>query len=374
MRIIALFIYLAATTGSAHAFFSLPRTDPAQPLQGQPFDVLIDVGGCHGFTPPLAGQAGPRVEVDGQTVRIFEPGVIFLNCNLPNYTLRRTAPPLQAGEYRLEVHIIRAPPLSEVFLSTAAVTVAGAQSTIATVPALSIAGLLVAVLLVLALAKFKQIALFGAFFMFGSFFAVPDTAHAQDRPPDQKRIYALVRAESGITVQMIVQSTAFGAGQPGMITPGLGEQSPRDANYLLPFRATGDFQAFIRQNPSHPRSKLERYISIDYPDTANLDAAISALRADATFEYAYVPPISSFHSRTTPKSPQTILTSQPWRTLLGLDAAHAITGGWSTVGIVDNGIEISHAALSPFSTNGMFQGGNFLPNFSLHIALRAPPQ
>jgi len=330
MRIIALFIYLAATTGSAHAFFSLPRTDPAQPIQGQPFDVLIDVGGCHGFTFPVSGQPGPRVEVDGQTVRVFEPGVVALNCNIPSFTLRRTVPPLQTGEYRIEVHIIRIPPQSEFFLSASTVTVTGTAQSIATVPMLSTVavGLAVCLILIFARLRLSALAIVVVVVVVVVFSGVVDighnTAYAQETIT-KKRVYALVNAQSSVTAQMIVQSTAFGAVQPGTITPGLAEQYPRKANYLLTLRAGGDLHTFLRTNPEHPRSKLERYIVVDYPDNGNLDAAISALRADATFEYAYVPPISSFYSTATPKFSQVILTSQPWRTLLGLDAAHATT-------------------------------------------------
>lgn len=73
-------------------------------------------------------------------------------------------------------------------------------------------------------------------------------AYAQATAPP-KRILALVDSGSTVTAQIIVNSTAFGAGQPGLITPGLAVQSPRKANYLLSLRAEGQFLHHLQLNP-----------------------------------------------------------------------------------------------------------------------------
>lgn len=137
----------------ALAYFSSPRTEPPTPIAGRPFDVLIDVGECHGFTAPFPGEPGPRLEVAGSVIRVFEPGVITLGCVLPPATLRRTLPPLDAGDYVVEVHMIRLPQQVEVMLSSARVTVVGAPTPAPrTVPSLSIGGLLMLAALALILA------------------------------------------------------------------------------------------------------------------------------------------------------------------------------------------------------------------------------
>lgn len=151
-RLIAVLLLMASA--SASASYSTPRIEPASPVAGQPFDVLMDVGGCHGFTAPFPGEPERRTEIVGNTVRLFEPGVIAIGwCLLPPATLRRPAPVLSAGEYRIEVHMIRLPQRTEILLSSVDVVVGPAPSLTRTVPTLSAPGIGVAILLVLVLAS-----------------------------------------------------------------------------------------------------------------------------------------------------------------------------------------------------------------------------
>lgn len=360
-------------TSSASAFFSTPRTEPAMPVAGQPFDVLIDVGECHGFTAPFPGEPGPRTEVDGNTIRMFEPGLITLGCVLPNATLRRQAPLLPAGEYRVEVYMIRLPQRTEIFLSAVNVVVGDPPPVARVVPTLSIVGIAVAIIALLAVARARLVGILSIVVVVGAASAPVDRSTAGEVPSTENRIFLLVDKNSSASAQSIVNSAAFGAGNPGSISPGLGAESPMRANFLLPIRAQGDFQTLLRNNPDEPRSKLERYLIVTYPDSANLSNALEALRKDQNFEYAYIPEQSSFSSQTlTAAVNKTTSVEQPWRGLIGLDSAQAITGGWSIVGIADNGVQVDHPALRAFSSQGGFLGGNFLPEFSLHIALRAP--
>jgi len=121
----------------------------------------MDVGECHGFTAPFPGEPVPRTEVAGNTVRIFEPGLITLGCVLPSATLRRQAPLLPEGEYRIEVYMIRLPQQTEVFLSAANVVVGNPPTIVRVVPALSIAGIavVVAFLLLVGSAKLASMAM-----------------------------------------------------------------------------------------------------------------------------------------------------------------------------------------------------------------------
>jgi len=150
-RLVAIFLLLAST--SASAYYSTPRIEPASPVAGQAFDVLIDVGECHGFTVPFPGEPERRTEIDGNTVRLFEPGLITLGCVLPPATLRRPAPVLSAGEYRIEVHMIRLPQRTEILLSSVDVVVGPAPTLTRTVPTFSGTGVGIAILLVLVLAS-----------------------------------------------------------------------------------------------------------------------------------------------------------------------------------------------------------------------------
>lgn len=365
---------LALIAGPSHAYYSVPRTEPVQPVAGQAFDVLIDVGRCHGFMFPFPGQPGPRIEFVGSTVRIFEPGAIDLFCNLPDATKRISVPALPEGTYTIEVYMIRLPQQEEIFLSSTVATVVGAPpQTPAVVPAYSFIGVLILLLAVTALARRHLLGLMalGLCLQFSDFGS--NTVHAAEVPAFPKRILALVDADSPVTAQVIVNSTAFSAGQPGTITPGLAVENPRKANYLLLQRAEGQFLYYLRLNPELPRSMLERYIIVEYPEQADLAVALDALRNDPTFAFAYIPSPVGFHAGArVPATAESSTSAQPWRAMLALEQAYAVTGGWSTVGVIDNGVQPDHPALRVFSGTGQFLGGNFLPEFSVHVALRAP--
>jgi len=241
------------------------------------------------------------------------------------------------------------------------------------VPTLSIIGIASAIALLLLAARSRLLGIFALAVAVGAVVAPAQVVSAGDTNLLPKRVLVLVDKNSTVTAQSIVNSAAFGAGNPGSISPGLSAESPTRANYLLPIRAQGDFQTLLRDNPDEPRSKLERYLIVRYPETANLAVAVQALLEDQNFEYAYIPADFEFSSQRNPALPELLESSaQPWRTLIGLDGAHSISGGWSTVGVADNGIQMNHPALRSFSDQGAFLGGNFLQEFSLHIALRAP--
>ncbi len=98
------------------------------------------------------------------------------------------------------------------------------------------------------------------------------------------------------TPQMLVEPVVFSSGYLGELSSGFTAENPERAYYLLVQRASGDFQAWIQANPEDERAKLERYVLVTYPETANLQTALTALANDPNVLYAFEPEEISFSS------------------------------------------------------------------------------
>ncbi|MGQ0799451.1 MAG: S8 family serine peptidase [Pseudomarimonas sp.] len=163
---------------------------------------------------------------------------------------------------------------------------------------------------------------------------------------------------------------------------GLAVESPIRAYALLGVRASGDFEGQLERYPDTARSKLERYAVVEYPVDADLDRAISALRASPFVQAASelpkvilpgagndrlgpatVPLPTSPMARNKSSALQTHFEAMKVGTLWG----HA--GGWSLLGIIDVGLHVDHPDLrsfsGPSSLSGSYTGGNYLPAFAV---------
>jgi hypothetical protein len=69
--------------------------------------------------------------------------------------------------------------------------------------------------------------------------------------------------------------------------------APMGVDYLIPARASGDFLAWLGQNPQSARAKLERCIIEKY-NSLDLPAALVALQADPWVDSAAEPPEWSY--------------------------------------------------------------------------------
>lgn len=153
-------------------------------------------------------------------------------------------------------------------------------------------------------------------------------------------------------------------------------QNPTKASYLLPVRASGDFLAYLSENPDLDRAKLERYITIYYDSSADSGAALTALRADSSVEAAYLTTevelssasLTEFEVDQGDDLVDMSAGFQYGRDALNIDAAWQVAGGYSLVGVVDSGLYQLHPLLRQFSSSGQYLGGNFVPASSLDIS------
>lgn len=116
---------------------------------------------------------------------------------------------------------------------------------------------------------------------------------------------------------------------------------------------------------------------IGYPDDADLDAALAALRADPFVQAAFEPLQFDFSSVSLigfgiePEPPAG--GGQYGRDDLNIDVAWQRAGGYALVGDIDSGLDVIHPALRQFSTGGQYIGGNFIPIASIDISLTPIP-
>ncbi len=139
----------------------------------------------------------------------------------------------------------------------------------------------------------------------------------------------------------IVEGFDFAAGGSSPL-PGLAAESPQDAEYLIPTRATGAFAEYLSAYPDSPRARLERYIIVQYPGGANLTSARNALLADPAVEHAHVPAAAHFVVPPGIVATRALSASTPaqaagdWHGTIGVPDIWDIAGGWALVGTVDN--------------------------------------
>ncbi|PIV36962.1 MAG: hypothetical protein COS34_00470, partial [Lysobacterales bacterium CG02_land_8_20_14_3_00_62_12] len=291
--IVALLLVLALPT--AQAFVDPPTFVPVAPNSAQPITVSVRRGVCHAFIGGgVAGIPPMRIEYSPGIVDVIAPGIIAFDgfCNLPIATNPFAIGALAPGDYLIRIWIID---LSFDFQQTT--LVANAPLTVTQGPQTQAiptfgtgAKILLVSLILLAAWRFgsarrRVVLLLAA--LLGS-----TTASAQST--DKALLVLLAAGPTAPTPQMLVEPVNFSSGYLGVISPGFTAEDPIRAFYLLQQRATGDFAVWLEANPVDARAKLERYVIVTYPATANLQNALAALAADPNVLYASEPEPVSF--------------------------------------------------------------------------------
>ncbi len=378
-RTIAIILWLATLLASnqSFAFVDPPTFSPAVPNSNQPVTALVRNGACHAFAAPgLPGSGIPPllIEYSPGVVDIISPGIIAIPplCINPIVTDSFAIGALAPGDYQVRIWIVD---LSGFFPDPQ--LVASAQLTVSQgpvaqpIPTLGSGALIMMAMLVLLVTRGffvrRRKSAFAIIALVASF-----SASAQS---EGKSLMVLLSTSPNAPLPIeLVAPVAFTAGYLGELTPGLVPEGPLYAHFLLSRRASGDFAAWMDGHPDEPRAQLERYVVVIYPDSANLQNALSALAEDPNVLYAAEPMEVDFATppdRGPPPSQRASnheiamgIPPQTWVSDLGFSAAWTRAGGYGLVATLDNGLNTSHPDLVSFDGGGLYTGGNFLTVYS----------
>lgn len=315
-RMDALALWAALTVGAAPAFAYVgpPSIAPTSPAAGQSVMLNVPSGGCDeiGTSNSFPNNGIPQVTVSGTTITALfytahadDPEFCFYDDHVwaqplgsfaaGNYTIVVNrwsdffTPPVQpVGELSMTVLPAAAPvsapavgPLAELAISVALASLAGValrrrRNTMR-----------LTIVLAMAMVGVKE-------------------GRAQTPVPS---IEVMVSSAPGAPSPDDIVNY-FASNQRATTSPPLASlavQNPASASYLMPQRARGDALAYLKANPTTPSAMLERYVVVFYPASANLQTALTALRADPYVQAAYIPPSADFSSTTLQSLRLTIL-------------------------------------------------------------------
>ncbi|MEJ1250181.1 hypothetical protein [Denitratimonas tolerans] len=377
-------VLLMLPFASASAFVDPPTFSPAQPYAGQPVDMSVRAGYCHGFAYPPAGYPFVEVQRNGDIIDIIITGserTDPLFCMIQPHTITENIGGFPEGSYIVRIRIRSMsspsypvlPPISQANLQ-----VRGTPPSV-TVSATSNILLLILIGIIIGVTALRE--RISAKLLLSVFLVAPITisppAHAQFIE-NTLVIFELVRSEQGPSPEGVIN----GFDPSGGLPPPLGAlsvENPQSVQYFIPhpFRAKGDFKAYLDANRELPRARLEQMIVVRYPPGADTEAAVSALLADDFVRHAKVPIKVELSLRPgapgkTPPTTQGVAT-QYWIGAMSFPAAWARAGGWARVGVLDNGLHTDHSDLRAQDANGSLTGGNFLSSASLDIGRHGFP-
>jgi len=325
---------------SAHAFYDPPYITPEHPAAGEAVSVNIRGGICDA----LVGRPGyPQITQDGNAIRILFWSVYYGDfefCNFSVGTGTFAVGAYPAGSYTLQVDrfdhlLVSGEPATET-LGIIPFTVTGAAAPVSA-NALGAPGLGVLTLALIAwavgtLRTRRPDLLIVALCM------LPGASRAQDAP-DRVLELLVTTAPGAPTAEELVAYYQRPDGPPPLA--GLTVENPQAVQYLTAQRAEGEFLEHLRAHPDTARARLERYVLVLYPEGADLDRALAALRADPYVARANAPIAMDFDS-----AEMTLfdvdgggpsIDGGYGRDALNIDAAWQIAGGyaWSRTSIRD---------------------------------------
>lgn len=195
-------------------------------------------------------------------------------------------------------------------------------------------------------------------------------------PVNAKTLELIVRLSSDIggpTAEDVVQRGRVGKALPA----GLDIGSPVEVRFAISQRLAGEARRRLLADPQDPRARLERYIVLSYPATANPDAIMAALAVNPWVESVQEDlPVQFAIEPSDPEFPVVDRNGNPapgpdfyqWGSYaLNLPSAWDRIHGHAYVGVLDNGLEVNHPDLRAFHPSGstfVYDGGNFRPHLS----------
>lgn len=191
---------------------------------------------------------------------------------------------------------------------------------------------------------------------------------------DPIRIAILVSADSGApTPESVVEHGS------GSITRGFSQSPlaalttapPTKINYLLQKRAAGDFKSLLVQTPNSARSKLERYLLLEYSGLIDVSTTLSVLQNDQYIDAAI---ILEYDITLSSASGTNAGTGTSWNSAaINIENARDFARGHSWIATIDTGIQENHPDLISTNTNNQFAGGNFISHLSFDLAAPSLP-
>lgn len=105
---IALTLICLSLPKDAHAFVDEVELIPSTPIAGNSFDLSFRVGICHCFDCGTPNSPPLKIDVQGSEVNVIAHGSIASGtwCNFPIATGTINMPPLNSGNYLLNIKII----------------------------------------------------------------------------------------------------------------------------------------------------------------------------------------------------------------------------------------------------------------------------
>ena len=369
-------LVLLFASGPAFAWDPL-GIEPISPTANQPVSVVMATGGCDAL-PSTDGF--PQISQTDQDIRILFYGVRATDpefCVYPNGQHAYPVGHYPAGNYSLRIDVVYENfpfGLETVTLATIPFSVSGSPAaTPVAAPALNGTSLALLATLIAAVAAMtfrrRLSALLLALLCFS-----PIPGRADTGPV----IELLVKNTAGApTASQIINYYNTPAGQrlsPPPL-PSLDSLSPQSTSYLIPVRATGDFLAWLNNNPHSIRTALENKLLVSLLQGANVAAALATLRADPLVHSADEPVPRAMSSASLIQF--NVIGSAPadegvqygWFDM-NVDKAWQRAGGYALVGVIDTGLEEAHPALRQF--DGNYVGGNFIKSRSLDVSQTGP--
>lgn len=196
--------------------------------------------------------------------------------------------------------------------------------------------------------------------------------------PDERFLFVLLDTGPGAPTVAQVTGFDFSSGQPPPLAS-LTVGAPIAAFPYLLFRAQGDFAQYLNDYPDTARARLERYLLVEYPPGASLEAPLAALQNDQHIAYAHRPLPMQF-SVSSPGEDLPAAGKQPKSAFqqyhlaaIRAPQAWARAGGWGLVGVADSGIATEHPDLRSRTGTGsesgnLVAGGNYLPYYSYNLS------
>ncbi len=379
---VAIWLGSFAWVAPAQAFVDPPTFVPAEPVEGQPIQMSVRRGVCHTFSATFPPRTPHRITVVGDVVEVVLSGVSEENpilCNFSIGTGQWDLAPLPAGHYTVRVRIREVFPPFTVLpaIAESSLTVRAGAPTPSVVPTTSLPGLLLLGLLTAVLGIVVMKRRGNSWLGLVAVFALWPAAETLAQQQPQWLYLELAREEAAPSPQALVD----GQGHAALV--GFRAVPPEAISYFvpLPFRAEGDFLAYLEAHPELARTRLEQTVVVRYPDGANLDVALAELRADplvrhvqAVEEVEFSAGPARHPTGTRPLPPAGAVSSgQDWIDTLQLQDAWTRAGGWGLVGVIDSGLAVEHPDLRALSPTNALTGGNYLFVYAVDVGRTGLP-